>query len=158
MSAVEFIEPPDQLGSKVSYGPGGVDAATLDQAEAAIAALRGEFVRWMRGDLEKMRILFDAATAMPAEGRGRTMRSVHGCAHDMRGQGGSFGFPLVTEIAATLCRFLETRTVFGSAELDAVDRQIEALRKVVDSDLDGDGGDEGEGLLLAVAQALRPFA
>src|SRR3546814_9188911 len=83
-------------------------AEAMVRAEAAVAALRVDYLRWVEEDLAKL----DAALSMAARDaaqRDAALQDVHRVAHDMRGQGGSFGYPLVTRIAASLCRFVEMR-------------------------------------------------
>ena len=41
-----------------------------------------------------------------------SIESLHELAHDAKGQGGSFGYPLATLIAASLCRLLHERSLF----------------------------------------------
>lgn len=72
-------------------------------------------------------------------------------AHDFKGEGGSFGFPLVTAIAETLCLLCE-RGDLGRANLAAaIDAHIAAIQVVLKQDIRGDGGPTGK----AVVEALR---
>ena len=158
VAVAEIIEVPNPLKGKVSYGPDGVDAAMLEKAEAMIANLQGDFVVWVQEDLKKLQMHFDKASAQPPEDRAHAMQEVFGVLHDMKGQGGSFGFPLVTHIANTLCRFMETRTGFGPTEMSAVGLHINALRLVVAERLSGDGGMKGEKLIKGLELVLQKFA
>jgi len=159
MAAVaEIIEAPNPLKMKVSYGPDGVDTAMLEKAEALIANLQGDFVVWVQDDLKKLQQHYDAAAALPVAERNQAMQEVFGVLHDMKGQGGSFGYPLVTSIANTLCRFMETRTAFGPHEMEAILLHINALRLVVADRLSGDGGTKGDKLLKGLDLVIQKFA
>ena len=154
----EIIEVPNPLKLKVAYGPDGVDAAMLDRAEALIANLHGEFVVWVQEDLKKLQQHFDAAMVLPVEERDHAMKQVFGVLHNMRGQGGSFGFPLVTQIANMLCRFMETRATFQQAEMEAVSLCIDAIRLVVGEGMSGDGGTKGEKLVKGIELVIQKFS
>lgn len=154
----EIIDVPNALKGKVSYGPDGVDAAMLEKAEALIANLQGDFVVWVQEDLKRLQQHFDTAKAQPIEERALPMKDVFGVLHDMKGQGGSFGFPLVTSIANQLCRFMETRTSFGPAEMDTIALCINTIRLVVAERMSGDGGTKGEKLLKGIELVFQKFA
>ena len=158
VAVAEIIEVPNPLKNKVSYGPDGVDTAMLEKAEALIANLQGDFVVWVQDDLKKLQQSFDAAQALAPAERGHAMQEVFGVLHDMKGQGGSFGYPVITQIANTLCRFMESQSEFGPQEMEAVLVHINALRLVVAERLSGDGGTKGQKLLKGLELVLQKFA
>jgi hypothetical protein len=157
-SVAEIIDVPNPLKGKVSYGPDGVDAATLEKAEALIANLQGDFVVWVQDDLKRLQQYYDTAAGQPVEERAHAMKEVFGVLHDMKGQGGSFGFPLVTSIANQLCRFMETRTAFGPGEMEAISLCINAIRLVLAERMSGDGGPKGEKLLKGIELVIQKFS
>src|SRR3546814_19092568 len=78
--------------------------------------------------------------ARDAAQRDAALQDVHRVAHDMRGQGGSFGYPLVTRIAASLCRFVEMRGKdAGEAEMVVLRHHLAALRDVIGRRAEGEG-------------------
>jgi len=158
VAVAEIIEVPNPLKMKVSYGPDGVDAAMLEKAEALIANLQGDFVVWVQEDLKKLQQNFDSANALPVEERAEAMKSVFGVLHDMKGQGGSFGYPLVTTISNTLCRFMESVGTYGPQEMQAILLHINTLRLIVAERLNGDGGTKGEKLVKGLELVLHKFA
>jgi hypothetical protein len=158
VAVAEIIEVPNPLKMKVSYGPDGVDAAMLEKAEALIANLQGDFVVWVQEDLKKLQAHFDAANAQPEAERAQAMKEVFGVLHDMKGQGGSFGYPLVTTIANTLCRFMESITSYGPQEMQAILLHVNTLRLIVAERLSGDGGTKGEKLVKGLELVLQKFA
>jgi len=58
-------------------------------------------------------------------------------AHEIRGQGGSFGFPLVSVIGDSLCKFLDGRARLAGAELEVIKVHILAMKAVFRQDLKG---------------------
>jgi len=158
VAVAEIIEVPNTLKLKVSYGPDGVDAAMLERAEALIANLQGDFVVWVQEDLRKLQQHFDAAMSQSGDERVHSMKEVFGVLHNMKGQGGSFGFPLITTISNMLCRFMETRATFEQGEMETVLVCINAIRLVVAERLSGDGGTKGEKLIKGLELVIQKFS
>lgn len=119
--------------------------AVLAAADIAVAERAGDYLRRARESVAKLERAFDA---MHCSGDGRTSQVVlFAIAHDMRGEGGTYGFPLVTDIAGSLCTLLE-----GSEEADrppheAIAVHITALKLVMANSIEGDGGAQGAELL-----------
>lgn len=149
-----LIPVPAQFQLQVPYSPWGVDDETVRRADAAIGELRADYLAWVRKDLSRLQIYFKRARAAMAGERTEGMRALFDAAYDMAGQGGRFGYPLISEIAGQLCHFIDDRVDFGDAEMRAVRLHIDALRVVVAQRLDGDGGDNRKELVRGL-QAIR---
>ena len=67
----------------------------LRDAEARIAALAADYEAWARKDLNNAEQALEAATAMQS-GRQPQIQKVFSVAHDMKGQGSTFGYDLIT--------------------------------------------------------------
>lgn len=143
----EIIQVPNVLKNKVSFGPDGVDLEALERAEAVIANLQGNYLEWVQEDLQRLQALYETAIKLPEAERAPVMKQIFGIAHDVKGQGGSFGYGLVTAIGNQLCRFLEGRESFTNPELEAVRLHIDTIRMVIAKRMEGDGGREGESLM-----------
>jgi hypothetical protein len=142
-STYEEIAPVMPLAAKVTLGHG-IDAAMLAKAEAAVADMAADYHVWAAEDLARLRDAAAALRALPSAERGCAL---YAAAHDVKGQGGSFGYPLVTRIAASLCRLLYRREGFDSRHLDAVDAHLDALGVVIGQRLAGE--QKGAGAALA---------
>jgi hypothetical protein len=140
--SVQIIEPEFDLAVKL--GPGkGIDPAILERAEQAVAALADSYLEWATKDVGRLQA---AAAQARARGDGTPLEELRGIAHEVRGQGGSFGYPLVSRIATSLYRLLRERPALPTGGMDAVDKHIEALRAVVAQRVKGDGGTLGQQL------------
>jgi len=80
------------------------------------------------------------------------MHAVFQVSHDIKGQGGSFGYDLMTAIGNELCRLIEKADKIGAGEVAAVKIHIDALKLVIAEDLKGTGGKEGEKMLSGLQQ------
>ncbi|MBF0304141.1 MAG: phosphorelay protein [Alphaproteobacteria bacterium] len=154
----EFIQPPNTLKNKVKYGPDGVDLDMLEKAEQIIANLQGNYLEWVQDDLTKLQGFYDKALATPEGERAKVFKDLFGVAHDVKGQGGSFGYHLMTAIGNQLCRFLEGTQKTGAAELDVVKVHLDAMRLVIGQRMEGDGGKMGENLLRGLQAVVAKVA
>jgi chemotaxis protein histidine kinase CheA len=141
----QAINPPNTLREKTAEGPK-VDAEALLRAEQAIARLSGDYLELVEHDLDRLQAAFDAFRREPAEWR-RNAEAVFQVAHDIKGQGGSFDFPLMTIIGDSLCRLLERISSGGPEVVDVIAVHIEAMRLVISQRMTGNGGPAGTKLL-----------
>ncbi|MCG8508451.1 MAG: Hpt domain-containing protein [Rhodospirillales bacterium] len=104
----EIIRAPDTLKAKVGpVGPSAEDLRAIKKAEAVIANLAEKYVEIADLDLANLLKATEAFKTDPANRR-QHLKKIFLIAHDMKGQGGSFGYPLVTAVCNQLCRFIET--------------------------------------------------
>ena len=144
---VEVITPPDTLKKKVKTGgPGAVDLDTLHRAEAVIAGMTGNYLEWAAQDLAKIHQALEDLKAEKKDHKDALAR-IFELSHDIRGQGGSFGYTLMTILGRTLCTFVEKLEDAGPAEVEVIQLHINAMDLVIARQMKGDGGKEGEQLL-----------
>ena len=111
----------------------------------------------------------DAAETDTAANRrghiGRMFRMVH----DLKGQGGTFNYPLITDLGTALCAFVDGAHDFEESEIAIIRKFVESMRVVADHRIHQDGGDTDRALLgkmnqivqnyeAARAEAVRPDA
>lgn len=113
----------------------------IAQAEAAVEALRDSYREQLAQDiaaLEEVWARFEGGA--PAE---EALAKIHGIAHNIKGQGGSFGYDLVTSIGASFCDYLRSGTRVSPEERNIVNMHIRMLKTVSDNNITGDGGETG---------------
>jgi hypothetical protein len=103
------------------------------RAEAALKALAGQFARWLQDEIDKL----DTARARVAgEGlTGDAGETLYMHAHDLKGLGGTYEFPIVTRIAGSLCNLLEEPGRRAAVPLALIDAHIEAIKTMVRDDI-----------------------
>lgn len=144
---LEIINPPNTLRSKVREGgPGAVDLETLERAESVIAAMADSYLEWVQEDLVKIEAAYNVLKDASGEGNAEAEK-IFQIAHDIKGQGGSFGYDLMTVIANELCRLIERQETFGAAEAQAIKVHIDAMKLVIQNQMKGDGGANGQALV-----------
>ena len=151
----KIITPPDTLSGKVSYGPGGVDVEALERADAVVASLKKNYLDWVEEDFNKLQKIYAKAAETPQAERASVVHDLFFVAHDMKGQGGSFNYHLVTQIGNLLCRYIEAHEAqpvvdFGKTEMEVIKLHVDAIRLVIGQRWEGDGGREGKNLLAGL--------
>jgi len=150
---LEFITPPNALKSKVSIGgAGAVDEAALRRAEEAIAGMTDEYLEWVVQDIARIEAACKELKSSSDE-RVEKLQGVFQVAHDIKGQGGSFGFDLMTTIGNQVCQVIDKADSDDPDIVDVIDVHVDAMKLIVASRLKGDGGRDGE-LMLAGLQKV----
>ena len=136
----KLVQPPSSLKDKVGNTESGDTVeAMLARADKAVEVLSNEFVGWIEDDIKRLQDAHDALTSDPDDPRG-VMDRVYNVAHDMRGQGGSYGFPLITRVGSSLCRYIEGRDwASTTGDLQVVSAHIGALNVVLARKVRGEG-------------------
>ncbi len=152
---LQIINPPNTLRSKVGTGgPGAVDLKTLERAEAVIAEMADDYLKWAEDDLVKLEEAFASLAAGSGDAKANIDRVYHIC-HDMKGQGGSFGYTLMTAIGTLLCRYLEKLEAAGPEDHEVVRLHLDAMKLVIAQRMTGDGGQAGDALLVGLQQVAE---
>ncbi|HVJ44312.1 MAG TPA: Hpt domain-containing protein [Dongiaceae bacterium] len=104
--------------------------AVLARAQAAVAALSRDYLTWARADIDACRRHLAAAEAEP-ERRREHLTALFNVAHNIKGQGSSFGYPLMTRLGQSLCQLTRETRSFGDAELALAETHLEAMDEVL---------------------------
>lgn len=131
MAKAEMIDPREQGLRTFELKKPVFDAGAVARADQALEAMGDELQVWLDADIERLqgaRLRADAAHWTPL-----AQEDVHGIAHDLKGLGATYGSVLATQIAASLCRLIETDAGKALAQRDpALARaHIDALRASV---------------------------
>ena len=148
----KLFRPPNKLAD--TLGPlDGPDPETLiARIEAGIAGLKKKYMSWAEADLKALYRALDAARRRLGDIETH-VKSIGETAHAMRGQAGTFGYPLITEIGNSLCGLAERAGDFGAAEIEALELHVQAIHTVIDGAIEGNGG-EAERVMLAGLHAV----
>jgi hypothetical protein len=126
--------------------------AAVANAQAAVAGLSEQYIGWVNDDLKRL----DAAIATVTDGKNaQALRDVYGVAHDIKGQGSTFGYHLVTDIGQLLCRYADEAIQHGKVDRDVIDAHVIALRTVVNNRIQGPAGELGAEIIEALKGAAQ---
>lgn len=117
----------------------------IEVAEAAVAEMAKDYPERAGERVAELEGTFEA---LPASGDAReSIAALFATAHDLRGEGGTFDFPLVTAIASNLCAILEDKDEVDEMLREAIQVHISSLKLVLTEPLNGNGGARGTLLL-----------
>jgi hypothetical protein len=133
--------------------------AVLARAQAAVSELAKSYGTWAMADLDRCRDLLGAARA-DAVLRSSKLAELYGIAHNIKGQGTSFGYPLMTQIGQSLCIFTrpaheQAGRAFDERELGVIQSHLDAMRLILTKEIRGDGGDTGRKLAQRLEAMVR---
>ena len=119
-----------------------VDVNSIPTAEE----LRDMFIE---GASEGITELFrqDAAARAGEQEWSEAITVMRGIAHDIKGQGGSFGYPLITEIGQSLSTLLKHDRLLTDHGLELLSAHLEALSTVLNRAIEGEGGNLGSSFI-----------
>lgn len=129
-------------------------ADLIRAAEAEVAELAENFTVWVKEDLDKAVAEFERAKVKPDDNEGE-IRKIFTVCHDVKGQAGSFGYSLMTEIGGSLCDTIRDGGGADEEMLKVIEGHLKAMKFIVDRDITGDGGDVGQKLLHKLRQLAR---
>lgn len=139
----QVIRPPNPLRAKVG-GFGGIDADAIAKAEAALKAMSAQFGQWLKDEIVK---LDQAQADIRAKGyTPETAEALYFRAHDLKGLGTTYQYPLATRIAGSLCRMMDDVDKRMQAPAAILDAHIDAIRAVVRDEIQTDEHPVGRAL------------
>lgn len=127
-----LIKPTSFIGDKVPKQGGPTPAEAITEALKLTDDLISSYQGWAVDDLQKLWEDF-----RNGKGSVENVRALYTASHEIRGQGGSFGFPLITVVADSLCKFLEPRSGLGKLDVEVVKIHILAMKAVFAQKLEG---------------------
>lgn len=142
-------------GSLVGRSPGGeIPMALLEQAETELQRAAFDFTEMARGYLAELGNHCDEALKLVGS-RSKQFEAINLIAHELRGQGGTFGYPLIT----TFAKMLYTATGEGRREddngVEIVRAHVDAMRAVIREKVSGDGGEMGRSLTAGLRATIE---
>ena len=155
-NAGQFIQPPNTLRLKVGGRLGAIDPAAIAKAEAALKSLSGNFAEWLADEVAKLeaarqRVRTDGLTTEASE-------NLYLRAHDLKGLGATYEYPLVTRIAGSLCKLIDDPDKRSQAPLFLVDAHIDAIKAAVKGGIQTDADPVGSALVTELEARVRDFA
>jgi hypothetical protein len=153
----EEIEPLNNLAAKAGITKATkVPADILERAEAIVENISAEFPQYVQEEIERMRVRAKAlSSAVTPEEKREVVEDIKFAAHDLKGQGGSFGYPLLSRISASLYHLLKQATEFDTPIQTAVKVHIDSIALVNSLKMKDPEHPEGKRLVAEVEALTR---
>lgn len=149
----QAIQAPNSLRLKVGGRLGAIDPAAIAKAEAALKSLSGNFAEWLQDEVNKLEA---ARQRVRAEGlTPETSESLYLRAHDLKGLGATYEYPLVTRIAGSLCKLIDDPVKRADAPMFLVDAHIDAIKAAVKGGIQTDTHPTGQQLVQELEQRVK---
>lgn len=153
----QYIYPPNNLRQKQKLAgvTGTIDAVWINAAERSIGAAKFDYLEAAVEDMAALATAYDKAIKDPAN-RPAHIAELYAVVQSIKGQGTSFGYPLMTAVGTQLARFIEDAGEnLTDAQMDAVKVHQEALRLIMQQKMEGDGGPIGQKLVAGLAMVIK---
>lgn len=151
----QMIQVPNTLKLKVGGRLGGIDPSAIAKAEAALKSLSSNFAEWLQDEITKL----EAARArVKSDGwNTETAENLYLRAHDLKGLGTTYEFPLITRMAGSLCKLIDDPATRLKAPLFLIDAHIDAIRAAVRDNIRDDANPMGKILAEELEGQTKAF-
>ncbi|MBP5856013.1 response regulator [Marivibrio halodurans] len=149
---VRFFMPPQSMEGRRTGGTP-IDAQRLMTIQKVIEQRAESFLDWTKESVARLDLELDMAVKRRPGERRVPFNRINQIAHELRGQGTTFGYPLISAIAKNIEEATARDFDRSDATLAIIRMQAKGLKQVVRSRLTGDGGTEGQELMRTLAPA-----
>lgn len=126
---IEIINPPNMLKVKVGGKLPPADQAMIQRAEQALNNLKTEFSDWLGEEVSKLEECL--AGVKDAGLGGEQGELLFTTAHDLRGLGATYEFPIITRIAGSLSKLIEKPEQRETIPMPLVAAHVGAIRAAI---------------------------
>lgn len=125
-NSVEIINPPNLLKAKVGGKLPPADQAAIERAEMALGQIKHQFQDWLSEEVTKLEALLESVSQDGMEGAAGEM--LFTSAHDLRGLGTTYEFPIITRLAGSLAKLIETEERRAKAPMALIKAHAGSIR------------------------------
>ncbi|MGF1628853.1 MAG: response regulator [Kiloniellaceae bacterium] len=148
----------DKLGPNALRAQIDFDPLVIQAAENRIKDLVGDYAVWVKNYLDTMGRSYEALCKQDDDPK-QHIFTINQIAHELRGQGGIFDYPLLTSFGKSLYQAtLDTRGQITESRLKLIEAHIDALRVVFNKRVHGSGGKVGAELLQDIERAVKKYS
>lgn len=119
--------------------------------ETGVDELQIQFGAWMDEALAKLNILQADGADIPAQS---WVNDVYDIAHNIKGVGSSFGFPLLSDAGTSLCRYIKAKPDGLDWSRSTFDAHIKVFNVIYAEKIGGSGGSLGTQLIAKLEQRV----
>src|SRR5256885_1423672 len=136
---VQIINPPNTLRAMVDDGKAtkGLDASLLGKAEKALEDAKPQIELHVKGEVTRLQTVM--AKVLSSQGADKSaLDELFHVGFELKGQGTSAGFSMVTRFADSLCRYTEAVKQPGAKELAIMKAHVDSIAAIVGRGIHGD--------------------
>ena len=125
----------------------------LQRAEEAVDKLSEDYSSFAQADVDGIKAAIARAEA-DQEARPAAIADIYTRALDLKGQGGSFGYALITAIGDLLMKFLEGKEDHSPRGFDILNAHVNATQALLRAEMKGGGDKIGVQIVDGLSQLV----
>ena len=133
------------------------DEDILAGAQEALDELAEGYPDWVMGVIENLFEVHRRCVDDDVNRKGY-FENINAIAHDMKGQGGTFGYQLITDFSEGLYNFTATGSGLSDHHVEIIKAHLDAMRVVIRERIEGDGGDIGNELKKGLEASVAKYS
>ena len=149
---VRIFTPPNLLRAKVGNKPGPNLDQIVAKAEAALTELQDDYEVWIRDDLKTLR---EAVKSLRQELDPTVLERIKTLGHEIKGQGTTYGYPLLTIAGDLLYRFIAEDGKVAANHLALIDAHVDFMALVLSDKIHDQDDVTAQGILAGLEQAAK---
>lgn len=147
----QVIERPNELAKKVPKTGGKDPERAIAQAEQIVQKLEAEYIDKLGQDIDRL----ETYGRKYRDNRDpRALDSLFKLIHNMRGQGSTFGYPLITDIGRSFCRYVRELPEHREVTPALIDQHVDAMKVVYKRSIKGEGDEIAQAVVEALSDAV----
>ena len=149
---VQIFNPPNRLKAAVDDGRGGkgIDPNLLAKAEKAMEDVKPQIEAHMKSEVATLNELMVKVSGSAGQDRA-VLNEMYRTAFELKGQGASAGYGMLTRFGDSLCRYIEGQQNMGAKEVAIVKAHVDSISAIMGRAIKGDSNPVG----LAIAAELE---
>jgi hypothetical protein len=144
------------LGKGAETGSFAMEA--LAAAEAEFEKMAEDYPDWVGSYINSLYSEYEAAKPRAADMRLPNFHRANQLAHELKGQGGTFGYPLITTFGKSLYDLTLGACGTSDNHLEILKAHIDAMQAVVKGRVKGEGGAVGAELARSLEAAIAKYS
>lgn len=131
-----------------------ISPAAIEAAEKALSEMSEDYPDWVTTLIDQLGDLHRRCFETPQD-RKKYFEEIGRISHDMKGQGGTFGYPLISTFSDSLNGFCITKGELTDDHVEIIKAHVDSMRAVINGRVKGDGGEIGIQLTKGLQAAIK---
>ena len=153
---VEFVDNPNPIAKKIRVEHGRDPKNLIQKADQAVRNLGGEFEEIFHQNVAEISKSM-SEIKMGGERQSAALTEMRKTLHDLRGQAGTFVYPLVSHVGDSACKFIDLSQKVSANEIEVLNMHVGALKAISAAKIKGDGGDVGKELMNGLRKVIVKY-